>query len=112
MNLEAYSKLSSTSRIGLSTCVEEIQVDNGTNLPITLKPPKISPKSKKLYKDVFIRTLKKGRIHHLYSLERLYIASLYMPIEDAKKWIDKNESKIKERVNGLSQQKDRPFNST
>ena len=73
---------------------------DGASLDIKLRPPlNIPKKSKKIYGDVYVRTLNKGLTHHLYWSDRLYICSLYRrSIDDVYEWINKNNSKIKERV--------------
>ena len=64
----------------------------GKSCLLELKPTKIPKKSKKIYKDVFVR--KKGNFHHLYQLDGLYIASVHID-RDAHDWIDRNEEKIR-----------------
>ena len=71
---------------------------DGASLDIKLKPTKIPKKSKKIYNGVFVRSLKKGTVHHLYSLDSLYICSIYgKPIEYVHEWIDKRKEDINER---------------
>jgi len=62
---------------------------------LKLKPPKIPKgKSKKKYKDFFVREMK--HFSHIYWLDGLYIVSVPKPI-DGREWIDKNIDKIQTR---------------
>ena len=99
---EAFCKYSNMGKIGMAQPEPYNHIDDGPHLSLKLKPPKISPKSKKIYRDVFIRSLKKGTEHHLYSLEGIYICSLYKSLDEVKKWIDKRYEEIKERVCRIS----------
>jgi len=98
---EVFYKYKGKNRIGIKEPIRYTYIPDGPSLDLKLKPPKISPKSKKIYKDVFIRSLKKGTEHHLYSLQGIYIVSLYKSLDEVKKWIDERYETIKERVNEI-----------
>ena len=102
MKADLYSKLSDTSKIGLKLPILKTIWVEGTNLPLALKPPKFPKnwdKSKKTYRDLFVRSLKKGCIHHIYSREGLYIVSVYKSTDEAYKWLDKRYDEIIKRKN-------------
>ena len=61
---------------------------------IKLKPIKIPKNSKKIYRGIFIRSLK--RVSHSYHLDGLYLVSIPLGI-DVYVWIDKNYELIKTR---------------
>ena len=99
---EVYYRLSNLGRIGITPpAPKPKQLPDGPNCNLKLKPTKISLKSKKLYKDIFIRSLKKNTEHHLYSLDGIYIVSLYKSLDEVKKWIDEKYETIKERVDEI-----------
>ena len=110
MTATEFYKLSAKSRIGLSTRVDETQVDNGQCLPIfiagsyatkTKTPfkPKIPKSGKSFYKDIYKRSVK-GFIY-LYDRETsIYIIALHDQIV-VNDWIDTNYKLIRSRLETL-----------
>ena len=95
------NKLSRFGRIGIpeSAFIVKEKPKIGPHCDIKLKPPKYPKnpdKSKKVYKGIFIRSMKPFKaLYHIE--ENIYIVSLHDQI-DVYSWIDKNEKKITERI--------------
>jgi len=94
--------------IGIEPEVIEVKLPDGPSLPICIKgslqsktktmfKAKITKNSKNIYKGVFIRSI--GYFNYMYDVETtIFIASIVKP-KSPHKWIDKNEQRIKERIN-------------
>ena len=90
--------------IGITPVIQKTKIPDGPNVDLKLKPPKFPKswdKSKKTYKDLFVRSLKKSSEHHIYHREGVYVVSLYKTLDEAIEWIDRNYTKIQERVNDI-----------
>jgi len=99
MTLDLYYNLSTNSKIGLPIPAVTIKEKEGICLSLKLKPPKIPKKSKKIYKDLFIRSLKHSSEHHIYAaINGLYVVSVYKCLDEAFEWIDKNYETIMKRI--------------
>jgi len=95
--VDLYYRVSKLGRIGMIKPAVDTSIPDGISLSIKIKPPKFPKKSKKIYKDYFIRKMKS--FTHIYDIKNnLYIVSLITGKTDPIEWIDRNENKIKERI--------------
>jgi len=107
-----YSKLSELGKIGITEKYVPTSEVSGPHLPLcitgtlqaktkTLFKPRIPQKpGKTVYKGVMIREVK--GFYYLYDFDTsIFIASMHALSHDPREWIDKNEARIKQRLEEL-----------
>ena len=111
MTQAAYCKLSDKSKIGLTYTFAPESIPAGPSLPICIKgslatktrsyfKPKIPKTGDNLYKSFYIR--KSCGFAYIYDIGTTIFVASHPSIDEARNWIDKNERKIHDRINSLT----------
>ena len=99
----SYNKLSELGKIGISAPKEADNMKEGPSLPLKFRPPKFPVNSKKIYRGIFIRSMKPFLA--LYDVKTsIYIVSLLKSHDETTQWIDDNYQTIMDRVISVSRQ--------